>query len=117
VPKKFIRSFNYAKAGGEHAHRTQRNIGIHLVAALLVLAAAIWLKVSLLELALLVITITGVIVTEMVNTALEVLVDHLTPEFREEAGLVKNVAAGAVLLAAAGAVVVGCLIFLPRLIK
>jgi diacylglycerol kinase len=114
MPKKFIRSFSYAKAGAEHALRTQRNIWIHLLAALLVLAAALWLKVSLVELALLVVTITLVIVTEMVNTAIEVVVDHLSPEFREEAGVIKNVAAGAVLLAAVGAIAVGGLVFIPR---
>jgi diacylglycerol kinase (ATP) len=115
MPKRFIRSFSYAKAGAEHALRTQRNIWIHLLAALLVTAVALWLRVSLVELAILVVTITLVIVTEMVNTTIEVVVDHLSPEFREEAGIIKNVAAGAVLLAAVGAVIVGGLIFIPRL--
>jgi diacylglycerol kinase len=117
VPKKFIRSFSYAKAGAEHALRTQRNIWIHLLAATLVVAVAVWLRVSLVELALLVVAITLVIVTEMVNTAIEVVVDHLSPDFREEAGVIKNVAAGAVLLAAVGAVIVGGLIFIPRLFQ
>lgn len=117
MPKKFIRSFSYARAGAAHALRTQRNIWIHLLAAVLVAAVALWLRVSLVELALLVVTVTLVIVTEMVNTAIEVVVDHLSPEFREEAGVIKNVAAGAVLLAATGAVIVGCLIFIPRLFQ
>ncbi|MFC1568203.1 diacylglycerol kinase [Candidatus Margulisiibacteriota bacterium] len=116
MPKKFIKSFKYARAGAEHALRTQRNLWIHFFVGLAVLALAVWLSVSLIELALLVVAIFGVIVTEMVNTTIEELVNILSPAHRLEAGLAKNVAAAAVLLAAAGAIVVGCLILIPRLI-
>jgi diacylglycerol kinase (ATP) len=114
MPKKLIKSFKYAGAGAEHAIRTQRNLWIHFFIGLAVLAFAIWLRVSLTELAILVVIISGVIVTEMVNTAIEELVNILSPEHRQEAALVKNVAAAAVLLAAGGAVVVGAIIFIPR---
>jgi diacylglycerol kinase len=116
VPKKFIKSFKYAREGASHALRTQRNLWIHFFMGLAVVAFAIWLRVKLIELAILVVAISGVIVTEMVNTTIEELVNILSPAHREEAGLAKNVAAAAVLLAAAGAVAVGCLIFIPRLI-
>ena len=116
MPKKFIKSFKYARAGAEHAIKTQRNLWIHFFIGLAVLAFALWLKVGLLEFAILVVTIFGVIVAEMVNTAIEELVNILSPGHRQEAALAKNVAAAAVLLAAAGAVVVGGLIFIPRLI-
>jgi diacylglycerol kinase (ATP) len=116
MPKKFIKSFKYAKAGAQHAIKTQRNLWIHFLIGLAVLAVAVWLKVSLIELSILVVTIFGVIVTEMVNTAIEELVNILSPGHREEAALAKNVAAATVLLAAIGAVIVGCLIFIPRLI-
>lgn len=115
MPKKFIKSFKYARAGAEHALKTQRNLWIHFFAGLAVLGVAVWLRVGLLELSILVIAIFGVIVAEMVNTSIEELVNILSPEYREEAALAKNVAAAAVLLAAAGAVVVGCLVFIPRL--
>ena len=62
MPKKFIRSFKFASAGAEHAIRTQRNLWIHFFIGLAVLAAAVWLKVSLVELAVLVLAIFGVIV-------------------------------------------------------
>ena len=116
MPKKFIKSFKYARAGARHALKTQRNLWIHFFIGLAVIAFAVWLKTSLFELAVLVVAIFGVIVTEMVNTAIEELVNILSPENREEAALAKNVAAAAVLLAAAGAAVVGGLIFIPRLI-
>ena len=114
MPRKFIKSFKYARAGAKHALTTQRNLWVHFFIGLAVIAFAVWLRVSLLELAILVATIFGVIVTEMVNTSIEELVNILSPKQREEAALAKNVAAAAVLLAAAGAVVVGGLIFIPH---
>lgn len=115
MPRKFIKSFKYAHAGASHAIRTQRNLWIHLAAGVLVLCLALYLKVSRTELSILILAIFGVIVTEMVNTSLEALVDILSPEFRAEAALAKNVAAAAVLLAALGALLIGGLIFIPRL--
>ena len=76
MPKKFIKSFRFAKAGAGHAIKTQRNLWIHFFIGLAVLGFAIWLRVSLLELALLIVTIFGVIVAEMVNTAIEELVKY-----------------------------------------
>lgn len=116
MPKKFIRSFKYARAGAEHALKTQRNLWIHFFVALSVLAVAVWLQVSLVELAVLTVASFGVIVAEMFNTAIEELVNILSPEHRAQAALAKNVAAAAVLLASVGAVVVGGLIFIPRFI-
>lgn len=115
MPRKFIKSFKYAKAGAEHALKTQRNLWIHFFVGLAVLGFAVWFRVTLLELAVLVLAIFGVIVAEMVNTSIEELVNILSPGHRIEAALAKNVAAAAVLLAAAGAVVIGGIVFLPRL--
>lgn len=117
MPKKFIRSFNYARAGARHAFRTQRNLWIHFFAALVVLAFAVWIDVRLTELALLIVASFGVIVTELVNTAVEELVNILSPEKRQEAELAKNVSAAAVLLAALGSVCIGALIFIPRVVE
>jgi len=116
VPKKFIKSFKYARAGAQHALRTQRNLWIHFFIGLAVIGVAVWSRVSRIELAVLIVAIFGVIVAEMVNTAIEELVNILSPGHREEAALAKNVAAAAVLLAAVGAVAVGCIIFIPRFI-
>jgi|SRR5690606_5713803 len=87
---------------------------IHILAALVVLAGAILLGVSRVELAILLLTIALVLVAEMVNTAIESTVDLITQEYHERAKVAKHVAAGAVLLAAVGAVFVGYLIFFDR---
>lgn len=116
MPKKFMRSLKYAHAGAKHALRTQRNIWIHLFIGLAVMAAAVWLRVSRVELAILVLTVSFVIVVEMINTAIEEVVNLAKPEVHPLAALAKNVAAGAVLAAAIGAVMVGLLIFVPRII-
>ncbi|MBU0672295.1 MAG: diacylglycerol kinase family protein [Candidatus Margulisbacteria bacterium] len=116
MPKKFIKSFKFARAGAEHALKTQRNLWIHFFVGLTALALAVWLGIGPLELAILVVMIFGVIVTELVNTSIEELVNILSPQQRKEAELAKNVAAAAVLLAAIGAIIVGGLIFIPRLI-
>ncbi len=69
------------------------------------------------EMALLVLAIFAVIVSEMFNTALEELVNLLSPEKQPAAGLVKNIAAAAVLLSALGAALVGAIIFLPKILR
>jgi len=117
MPKKFIRSFRYALAGAEHALRTQRNIWVHLGIGLLVIGLAIGLRVDRIEMAVLVLTIAFVIAAEMFNTAIEEVVNLAKPEHHPLAGLAKNVAAGAVLVAALGATAVGILIFIPRILK
>jgi diacylglycerol kinase (ATP) len=115
MPKKFMRSFKYARTGAQHVLATQRNIWIHLSVGVQVLLAAVALRLSAVEMAVLIMTVSVVIAAEMFNTALEALVDLVKPEDHPVAALVKNVAAGAVLAAAIGAVLVGLLIFVPRL--
>ncbi|MBU0502523.1 MAG: diacylglycerol kinase family protein [bacterium] len=115
MPRKIIKSIKHAKSGMEHALRSERNLSIHFLLGAIVLAVGGWLEVSFYELSLLVIVISMVIVAETFNTAIEELVNILSPGQREEAALAKNVAAAAVLLAALGAMVVGGLIFLPKI--
>jgi len=117
MPRKFISSYKHAQAGIHHAVRTQRNLWIHLFCGTLVLLVAYWFKLSLMEYAILVLTICGVLVTEVLNTSIEELVNILSPEHRVEAGLAKNLGAAAVLVAALGSVIIGGLIFIPRIIK
>jgi diacylglycerol kinase len=114
MPKKFIKSVKHAKSGAVHAIKTQRNLWIHFIIGVGVLVFALRLNVSFLELAILVLTIFGVISLEMINTSIEEMVNILSPAQRQEAALVKNIAAAAVLLAVAGAVLVGAIIFIPK---
>jgi diacylglycerol kinase (ATP) len=104
-------SFNYAAEGVIHALRTQRNLWIHFTLAAAVLVAAIAFGVSRLELMVLLLAITFVLVAELVNTAIEAAVDVASTSFDPMAKLAKDIAAGAVLIAALNAVAVGYLVF------
>jgi diacylglycerol kinase (ATP) len=104
-------SFNYAIEGVVHVLRTQRNMRIHFGLAVAVLAVAIAVGVSKLELIALLIAIAFVLVAEMINTAVEGVIDVSTTAFDPMAKLAKDIAAGAVLIAAVNAVAIGYLVF------
>ena len=108
-PKGFIGNLNCAIEGILWAAKTQRHMLFHLVAAILVLVASLVLRLSLHEFALLALAITLVLFAELVNTAIEVVVDLVSPDFHPLAQRAKDVAAGAVLLASVGAMVLGYL--------
>ena len=108
-------SFNFAFEGIIHVLRTQRNMRIHFAAAVVVLVAALWAGVSHLELIALMLAIAFVFITEMINSALEQAIDVATTSFDPLAKLAKDVAAGAVLIAAVNAVAVGYLVFSHKL--
>jgi diacylglycerol kinase (ATP) len=104
------RSFNHAYRGLIYAVRTQRNMRFHIVAAVTILVLSLLVNVSKLELAILVLVIMAVFVTEMLNTALEFAVDLMTREYHPLAKLAKDVSAGAVLITSVAALAVGYLI-------
>jgi diacylglycerol kinase (ATP) len=104
-------SFNYALEGVIHVLRTQRNLRIHFLAAILVFGAAIALGVSRVQLISLLLAIAFVLVAEMLNTAIEGVIDVSTTSFDPNAKLAKDIAAGAVLIASITAVAVGFLVF------
>src|ERR671917_2757057 len=89
-------SFDHAYRGLIYAVRTQRNMRFHVVIATLVLIASLLVGVSKLELAVLILVILLVFVTEMLNTALEFAIDLVTKEYHPLAKLAKDVSAGAV---------------------
>src|SRR5439155_940260 len=106
-----LESFNCAVEGIIHVLRTQRNLRIHFLAAVLVFAGAIAVGVSRLQLIALVIAIAFVLVAEMLNTAIEGVIDVSTTSFDPNAKLAKDIAAGAVLIASITAVAIGFLVF------
>ena len=93
--------------------RTQPNAWIHALATVAVVAAGLALGITRLEWCALVLALLAVWVAEALNTALELLTDLASPAFHPLAGRVKDVAAGAVLLAALGAIVVGVIVLGP----
>lgn len=113
--KKMIDSFNYAIDGIIHSVRTQRNMRIHMVAALIVLCACFSYDLSKIEFLIITITITIVLCAELINTAIEYAIDATTNYYHPLVKLAKNAAAGGVLIAAVNAIVVGYIIFWDKL--
>jgi diacylglycerol kinase (ATP) len=114
-PPSLLESFNYAFEGIIHVLRTQRNMRIHFLLAVVVLIGALVTGVSKFELISLLIVIAFVLIAEMVNTAIEGAIDVATTSFDPMAKLAKDIAAGAVLIATVVAVAVGYLVFAERL--
>ena len=110
-----LQAFRYAFEGLGYLLRTQPNARIHAAATAGVVALGLWLHLGALSWALLAIAITGVWVAEAGNTALEAVVDLVSPEIRPAAKAAKDTAAAGVLLAAGGAVVIGLLVLGPPL--
>jgi len=114
--QRLIRSFDHAFAGVSHGLRTQINLRIHIAAAICVSIAGLLLQISTGEWAILVVTIMIVMSAELFNTAIEAAVDRVGCEPHPLSKIAKDTAAGAVLVGAIGAVIVGLLIFGPRLL-
>src|SRR5579862_2829984 len=108
-------SFNFAFEGIIHVLRTQRNMRIHFVVAIGVIVLALVVAVSKIELIVLLISISFVLITEMINSAIEGAIDVATSSFDPMAKLAKDVAAGAVLIATLNAIAVGYLVFSHRI--
>lgn len=113
----FWRSLNQAWRGMLYTWKTQGHFQFHSCAAIIVLSLAWWVEVSRLEWLLLILAIGSVMVAELMNTALEIVVDMVQPNFHPLAGMAKDVAAGAVLVAAIQAVAIGMVVFFPRLFR
>lgn len=113
--RNLLDSFRFAFAGLWYALRTQRNTRIHLTVAAGVVALGLWLDLSYTQWAVLALTIGFVLVSEMLNTVAETLIDLVSPGYHPLARIVKDVTAGAVLLGAIISVIVGLLILGPPL--
>ena len=115
--KKLINSFKYAISGIITSFKTERNMKIHILVMILVIIAGIVFKLSLLDWIILVIMFGLVISAELFNTAIETTIDMITKEKNEKAKIAKDVAAGAVLVLAIVSVIVGLIIFIPKILS
>ena len=111
--RRLLYSFKSAFTGFCYCVKTQKNFRIHLVMTVFVLGLAYFLKIKKIETSILIFTVILVLILEMINTAVETLIDLVAPDWREKARIVKDVAAAAVLAAAIGSVIVGVIIFSP----
>ncbi|MDB5017229.1 MAG: diacylglycerol kinase [Mucilaginibacter sp.] len=114
--KKLIRSFGYAFKGVAYATTSQLNFRIHLGATLTAVIMGFVLHISTGEWQWVAISIALVLVTEIFNTMIETLVDLVSPGYNEKAGHIKDMSAGAVVIAALFALITGLMIFLPKLL-
>ena len=114
--KRLINSFKFAGVGIFTALKKERNMKIHFFAMILVIILGIVFKIEPLEWIICVIMFGGVIGAEMFNTAIETVVDLVTPYKNEKAKIAKDVAAGGVLVWAIAAAVVGAIVFVPKVI-
>jgi diacylglycerol kinase (ATP) len=109
------RSFRYAFTGWWHVIRTQKNAWIHTTISIAVLLLAFWLRLGPRDWAILILAIAMVWMGEILNTALEAVVDLASPEMHPLARVGKDVGAAAVLIAALASVIIGLLILGPPL--
>lgn len=113
--KSIFSSFKYAITGIFSAFKSERNLKVHTGVMILVIIMGFIFRVSLLEWGLLIFAITLVIGSELFNTALEETVNLATKDISEHAKLAKDISAGAVLIFAVCACIVGAIIFIPKI--
>ncbi|TVP85014.1 MAG: diacylglycerol kinase family protein [Alkalicoccus sp.] len=110
------KSFYYASQGIIYTWRNEQNFRIHTSAAVVVFIAAQILNVSAVEQALLAVSIGTVLCLELLNTSIEHITDLIIQTFDERAKIIKDTAAGAVLVFSATAAIVGMIIFIPKIV-
>jgi len=113
--KERLVSFSFAFKGIKFFFTTQHNTWIHSISTIIVVVIGIYLKISATEWCLIIFAIGLVFVSELFNSSIELLTDLVSPEFNPKAGLVKDLAAAAVLLSAITAFVIGLIIFWPKI--
>ena len=113
--RKWLKSTNFAIEGILQGAKTQRHLRYHFFSAAIVLFLSFLLGVTRMEFVIISLAVMLVITAEMLNSAVELVVDILSPEYSEKARVAKDIAAGAVLISAFGAAVLGYIILFPYL--
>jgi len=116
VNTNLLKSFGFAIHGIKLAYKYNRNIRIHTIIGIIALILCFVLGLTGFETGLILITILLIIAAEMINTAIEEMVDLIVQEHREQAKIAKDVSAGMVLICSIGAVIIGVIIFLPHIL-
>ncbi|HMK26248.1 MAG TPA: diacylglycerol kinase family protein [Chitinophagaceae bacterium] len=109
------KSFKYAFAGIKHFVNSQHNARVHLLATVLLFVLAVFFRVSRSEVIALTFAAGFVWVSELFNTAIEKIMDFISLEIRPEIKRIKDLSAAAVLLAAITALIIGCIVFIPKI--
>ena len=112
-----LKSFGFAMSGILHFFYHVHNARVHLAATILVILVCFYLPVTRTELLALIFTISLVWISEMINTSLEKLADMVTTQYHPQIRIIKDVAAGAVLVASIAALLTGLIIFIPKILS
>lgn len=115
--KKLRNSFKYAFEGVHRELKEEQNLKIHILIMILVIIAGFTLKLSPMEWIICIILFGFVIALELINTAIELTVDLAMPEIHPKAKAAKDIAAAAVLVSATCSIIIGVIIFLPKIIN
>lgn len=107
---------SFAINGLKNVFVNERNFKIHLLMGLIVMLISIYLKLSYIEWVMIILVIGLVLITEIINSAIEKLIDYVKPEIHPTAKVIKDTMAGAVLISAIVSILVGTMIFIPKLI-
>lgn len=114
--KDTFNSFKYAFRGLKDALRSEANLNAHLLFGLIAFIFAYFFDFTILEFAILALTIFSVVILELINTIVEKLVDMHSTKISEEARIIKDISAAVVLLSSFSAIIIGALLFLPKII-
>jgi diacylglycerol kinase len=115
--KIYVRAFVFAFAGIGYAFRSQFNMRFHVFAAIVTIAASVWLRINRIEWCIILFCISSVIAAELINTSIEYNVDLASPGRNDKAGQAKDMAAAAVLVVCVVSVIIGSIIFVPKIIS
>lgn len=115
--RRLLKSFRYALIGLGYVWKTEQSFRVQVFVGAAVLGIGAWLQMSALRYVLLILLVTFVLVLEVLNTFFEKLIDIIAPKIHSYAGMLKDILAAAVFVAAAGAAAVGLLLFLPYLVS
>jgi diacylglycerol kinase len=115
--RRLVQSFKYAFKGVIYSFKEEQNIKIHFIVTAVIIIFAIYFRISALEIIALIIVIFFVIAMELVNTILERVVDIIKPRMHPYAKNIKDMQAAVVLMAAIASILVGIIIFLPKILE
>lgn len=113
--KKRSIGFAFAWNGLIAAMKSERNFQIHLAIAFTVIVVGIFFRISRLEWGLIILVIGLVLISELINSTVEKLIDYLKPDIHPTAKIIKDIAAGSVLIAAIIAIIIGLIVFIPKI--
>lgn len=114
---KQLQTFKHAINGIFYVFKKEQNFKIHIIATILVIIAGIIFSVDKTEWMMIIIAISLVTASEIINSAIEYLCDFVSPEYNEKIKHIKDTSAGAVLVSAIGAFVLGLIVFVPKIIE